>query len=319
MNNGEYNLPPEKEDALRRAQKLEYWSLFFLFTIIVAVGLTMGASQAMKAMWIEDTLSLVPTSAVLVGIYFRKKKPDDKFPYGYRRAVQICFLTGAVALFGFGVYILIDSVIKLIAAHHPTIQTIELFGARVWIGWLMIAALTYSVFPPLILGRMKLPLAKELHDKTLQTDATIDKGDWLAGAAGVAGIFGIAYGYWWADALAGAIISVEIVKDGIENLKNSVQQLMNMRPTDVENKEKDPVIDKVRQEIERLEWVEQSQIRLREDGDVISGEAFVVPRDENNLLEKLAQAGERVKSLDWRIYDFNIVPVSDIGSKNNIS
>jgi cation diffusion facilitator family transporter len=311
-NQNEYNLPDDKADALERARRLEYWSLFFLFTIIVALGLTMGASQAMKAMWTEDFLSLVPTSAVLIGIHFRRKKPDAQFPYGYRRAVQICFLAGAIALFGFGVYILIDSVLKLIMAHHPTIQTIELFGTRVWLGWLMIAALVYSIFPPLILGRMKLPLATELHDKTLQTDATIDKGDWLAGLAGIAGILGIAYGFWWADAVAGGIISVEIVKDGYGALKNSVQQLMNMRPTDVENKEKDPIFDKVQAEIENLEWVKDARIRLREDGDVIAGEAFVVPTDEQNLLEKLGQAGERVKALDWRIYDFNIVPVSTL-------
>ncbi|HEY0458444.1 MAG TPA: cation diffusion facilitator family transporter [Pyrinomonadaceae bacterium] len=311
-NQNEYNLPDDKADALERARRLEYWSLFFLFTIIVALGLTMGASQAMKAMWAEDFLSLVPTSAVLIGIHFRRKKPDAQFPYGYRRAVQICFLAGAIALFGFGVYILIDSILKLIMAHHPTIQTIELFGTRVWLGWLMIGALVYSIFPPLILGRMKLPLAAELHDKTLQTDATIDKGDWLAGLAGIAGILGIAYGFWWADAVAGGIISVEIVKDGYGALKNSVQQLMNMRPTDVENKEKDPIFDKVQAEIENLEWVKDARIRLREDGDVIAGEAFVVPTDERDLMEKLGQAGERVKALDWRIYDFNIVPVSSL-------
>jgi cation diffusion facilitator family transporter len=308
----EYNLPDDKVETLERARRLEYWSLFFLLTIIVVLGLTMGASQAMKAMWTEDFLSLVPTSSVLIGIYFRRKRPNEQYPYGYRRAVQICFLAGAVAVFGFGLYILIDSVIKLIMAHHPTIQTIELFGTRVWLGWLMIAALVYSIFPPLILGRMKLPLAKELHDKALQTDATIDKGDWLAGIAGIVGILGIAYGYWWADAVAGAVISVEIVKDGFGALKNSVQQLMNMRPTDVENKEKDPIFDRVQETIGNLEWVKDSRVRLREDGDVFSGEAFVVPADENDLLNKLGKAGESVKALDWRIYDFNIVPVASL-------
>jgi hypothetical protein len=53
----------------------------------------------------------------------------------------------------------------------------------VWLGWLMIAALVYSGIPPFILGRMKLPLARELHEKALQTDADINKGDWLAGLA----------------------------------------------------------------------------------------------------------------------------------------
>jgi len=43
----------------------------------------------------------------------------------------------------------------------------------------MVAALIYSIIPPLILGRMKLLLAAELHDKPLQTDANINQGDWL--------------------------------------------------------------------------------------------------------------------------------------------
>lgn len=310
--NSKYGLPPDKEEKIEKAKRLEWWSLSLLLTIILALGFTMGSSQAMKAMWIEDTLSLVPSTAVLIGIYFRRKRPNERFPYGYRRAIQICFLTGSVALFGFGVYILVDSVLKLVMAHHPSIQTIEIFGTRVWLGWLMIAALTYSVIPPFILGRMKLPLSKELHDKTLHTSASIDKGDWLAGLAGILGILGIAYGYWWADAVAAGLISFEIVKDGFSTLRNSVEQLMNMRPTDVENKEKDPIFDKVQEEINKLDWVKESRVRLREDGDVISGEAFVVPRDEMNLMEKLGQAGERVKSLDWRIYDFNIVPVSSL-------
>jgi cation diffusion facilitator family transporter len=311
-NRASVQIPPDKEESIRRAKRLELWSLFFLVTIVALLGFTMGSSQAMKAMWIEDTLSLIPTTAVLVGIYFRKWEPNDKFQYGYRRAVQIGFLTGSVALFGFGVYLLIDSVNGLITAHHPTIQTIEIFGTRVWLGWLMIAAMFYSIFPPFILGRMKRPLADELHDKTLYTSATIDKGDWLSGAAGIIGLVGIAFGYWWADSAAAGFISLEITKDGFSNLKNSVQQLMNMRPTEVHSKEKDPVVDKVEHEIAGLDWVSDSQIRLREDGDIIAGEAFVVPKDESRLIEKLGEAGERVKALDWRIQDFNIVPVRSL-------
>jgi cation diffusion facilitator family transporter len=308
----DFDMPPDKEAALKRAQRIEWWSIFFLLTIILAVGFTMGMSQAMKAMWVEDTVSLIPSSAFLIGTYYRRKQPDDRFPYGYRRAILIAFLAGSVALFGFGLYILGDSVYKLIVAEHPTIQTIELFGHRVWLGWLMIAALIYSVIPPFVLGRMKLPLARELHDKALQTSATIDKGDWLAGLAGVAGIIGIAYGYWWADSVAAAFISFEIVKDGFSSLSNSVAQLMNKRPSDVESKEKDPTVDKVRQELEGLDWVANARVRLREDGDVLTGEAFVVPRDESNLLDKLKQATDLAHSIDWRLHDVNIVPVRSL-------
>ena len=80
----DYELPPEKEAVLRRARRVEWWTIFFLLTIIAVVGLVMGMSQTMKAMWVEDTLSLVPPAAFLVGVYFRRKPPDEQYPYGYR-------------------------------------------------------------------------------------------------------------------------------------------------------------------------------------------------------------------------------------------
>jgi cation diffusion facilitator family transporter len=307
-----YELPHDKKEKLQRAKRLEWITILFLLTIIAVVSLTMGASQTMKAMWTEDVLSLIPPIAFLIGTRYMSKPPDDQFPYGYRRAVMIAFLAAAVALLGFGIYIFIDSVVKLIEAKPPTIQTVEIFGQRIWLGWLMIAALIYSVIPPFVLGRMKLPLARELHEKALQTDANINKGDWLSGLAGVLGIVGIAYGYWWADSVAAGVISFEIIKDGVGDLKNSVAQLMNMRPTDVESRENDPTQDKVRQELELLDWVAQARVRLREDGDVLTGEAFIVPRDESNLLDKLKQATDRANSLDWRLHDVNVVAVRSL-------
>src|SRR5918911_1756507 len=186
-----YRLPEDKQRTMNRAKRLAWITIVFMISIIVVVGLTMGSSEAMKAMWIEDILSLIPPVAFLIGTRYFDRPPDGEFLYGYRRAVMIAFLTAAVALLGFGLYILIDSASTLVLAEAPTIQTISIFGRRVWLGWLMIAALIYSVIPPFILGRMKQPLAKELHQKALQTDANMNKGDWLAGLAGVLGIIGI--------------------------------------------------------------------------------------------------------------------------------
>src|SRR5215216_8082741 len=168
-----YRLPEDKHQAIDRAKRLSWITIGFMLSIVVVVGLTMGSSEAMKAVWIEDILSLIPPVAFLVGTRYFDREPNDHFPYGYRRAVMIAFLSAAVALLGFGLYILIDSVSTLVMVEPPTIQTIEIFGRRVWLGWLMIAALVYSVIPPFILGRMKHPLAKELHQKALQTDANM--------------------------------------------------------------------------------------------------------------------------------------------------
>lgn len=309
---GTTELPPDKAKLVEKSKHIEMWSFGAQVSIIAVLGLVMGSSQAMKTMWLEDMLSMIPTIAVLAGIYVSKWQPDEHFNYGYRRSVQIGFLAGAVALFGFGMFLFGDSIYVLLAGERPTIASVDLFGHRVWLGWLMIAALVYSSIPPMILGKLKRPVATELHDKAMYVSATIDKGDWLSGLAAVLGIFGIALGYWWADAAAGAFISFEIIRDGWKALKNSTFQLMDMRPTSVDEKEPDEVIKKVEKEIQTLGWVRDSSIRLREVGDTISGDAFVVPVNEDGLLQKLGEAGERIKSLDWRIQDFNFIPVSTL-------
>ncbi|HSH46916.1 MAG TPA: hypothetical protein VK966_13810 [Longimicrobiales bacterium] len=51
------------------------------------------------------------------------------------------------------------------------IGTVTVLGHQLWAGWLMIAALGYSTVAPFALGRLKLPLARALHDKTLRADA----------------------------------------------------------------------------------------------------------------------------------------------------
>ena len=310
-----FAMPADKEEKLHRAIRLEWATIGFMISIIAVIGFASGSSQAMKAAWVEDLLSLVPPIAFLVAVRFRSKKPSRRFPWGYRRAMSIAFLVAALALFAFGLYILVDSVLKLIWAEHPTIGTTEIFGRQIWAGWIMIAALLYSVVPPVVLGHLKLPLAKELHEKVLNTDAEMNKADWMTGLAAILGIVGIGYGFWWADAAAAGIISLDIVRDGIKNLKQAVLDLMDQECTTIEKQKKDPLEDRVRERLEEFDWVKKASVRLREEGDVLTGDAFVVPRNETNLLENLAHADEKVHALDWRIYDVNIVPVSALDNE----
>jgi hypothetical protein len=66
----EYELPPDKQQTLQRAKHVELVFIAFLLSIIVIMALVMGSSQTVKAMWIEDTLNLVPSCSFLVGVVF---------------------------------------------------------------------------------------------------------------------------------------------------------------------------------------------------------------------------------------------------------
>jgi cation diffusion facilitator family transporter len=312
---GPYQLPEDKERLRRRAARLEWVSLGWMASIVVVVGLAMGSSQAMKAAWVEDLLSLVPPVAFLVASRIESRPPSERFPYGYRRAKGISFLIAAVALLVFGALLLADSLVALLSTEHPTVGTLQVAGRTIWMGWLMAAALLYSVVPPMILGRRKLLLASKLHDKTLHADASMNRADWLTGVAGIGGILGVGLGWWWADAVAAGIISLDVLHDGVVNVRRVVEDLMDRRPQTVGGDEPHPVATRLRLELETLPWVHRAEVRLREDGQVLIGEAFLVvgdPGADADLPARLARAGELARGVDWRVHEVVVTVVPDL-------
>lgn len=309
MQRAHFELPEERRASLEKARRLEWATLGLMSTVIAAVYVTMGASQAMKAAWVEDLLSLVPPIAFLVSNRIARRPPSRTFPYGHFHAVSIAFLTGAVALSIFGLFILTDSILGLVKGERPSIGTVVIFGWQLWAGWTMIAALAYGTAVPFLLGRLKMPLARDLHDKTLKADADMNRADWLTGAAGIAGVLGVGLGFWWADAVAAGLISFSIVKDGFQNLSRVVKALMDRRPTTVDGDDSD-FPDRVRAALLRLDWVSDARVRLREDGHVLTGEAFVVTDGAVVEIARLEEAGKVAASVDWRVHEVVVTAVS---------
>lgn len=202
-----FELPADKQRLHRRAVHLEWWTIAFFVVAVTMLALTLGQSQAMKAAWIEDMLGLVPPVAFLVAARYRRRAPNERFPYGYHRSVSVAFLAGSVALLGLGGYVVYDSLARLVARERPPIGLVELFGYRFWLGWLMIVVLFATMVPAIILGRIKQRIARQLHDKVLYADAEMNRADWLTAGAAILGILGIGAGLWWADAVAAAIIA----------------------------------------------------------------------------------------------------------------
>lgn len=254
-------------------------------------------------------LSLVAPIAFLVSARYRHRPPDESFPYGYHRCVSVAFLSGAVALTLFGAFIVYDSAVTLIRTEHPTIGTHVVLGRQVWSGWLMIGVLFLSGIPPFVLGRLKMGPARHLHDKTLKADADMNRADWLTSASGIAGVLGIGLGLWWADAAAGAAISVGIMKDGVTNLRQVVSDLMDGRPYTVDG-DVSEAPGRIREALGHLPWVEEVDVRLREEGHVFAGEVFLTVRSTEGLSSKLAETRATASAVDWRVRDL-VVEIRD--------
>ena len=306
------DLPEEKTSDLRRAVLLEWLTLAYLVSAVFFLYLTLGSSQAMKAAWLEDLLSLLPPIAFLVATRVRRKPASARFPWGHHRAVSIAYLAAALALLLLGGYIVFESALKLIKTEHPTIGLVEVFGQQVWLGWLMLAALAYSAIPAVFLGRAKLPLSAELHDKVLYADAKMNKADWMTAAAAMAGVVGIGFGLWWADAVAAIVIGADIVHDGSSNVRTSVMDLMDSRPTRHDGSDPHPVVQLVEDELDESGWITRYSLRLREEGHIVSGEAIVVPIDGIDVPRQVEETMKRLREIDWRLRDVVIAPVTGI-------
>lgn len=307
-----YELPPDKAAIHRKAVRFEWLTIGYLLTAIFFIYLTMGSSQAMKTAWVEDILSLIPACAFLIATRVRNRAPDKQRPYGWHRSISIAYLIASLALVTMGAFLIFDAVTAFISFEHPSIGTVSLFGHQIWLGWLMIPAAAWSAIPAMILGRMKLPLANQLHDKVLFADAKMNKADWLTGLAAIAGVTGIAFGLWWADALAAGIISMDILHDGVTNIRTAVGDLMDTAPMRVDGSARDPLPARVQSEMEALPWTKEVSVRMREEGHVYYGEVFVVPTVEGELTQKISDALDHLRRLDWRLHDLVIMPVTDL-------
>lgn len=307
-----FEFPPEQDRALHRARRLEWLTLAFLATTSLVLYLVMGSSQAMKTAWVEDLLSFVPPIVFLVATRIAIWPPSKRFPYGYHRAISIAFLCAALALFMTGGWLLTHALLGLVRFEHPTIGGITLFGQTFWLGWLMLPALVWSTVPAVLLGRAKLPLASTMHDKVLHADALMNKADWLTALAAMVGVVGIGFGIWWADAAAAALISLDIMHDGYTNLREVVTNLMNETPKTVDRSQRDPLPDRVADHLRQIAWIDDAEVRMREEGHVYFGEAFVVVNDETDLPEKLYRATQNCIDLDWRLHDLVLIVVPAI-------
>lgn len=309
----QYELPQDKKEQLTKAKRLAWASIFFLGTITVVMYLTMGSSQAMRTAWVEDIWSMIPPIVFLVATRVSDREPNEKYPYGYRRAPSIAFITAATAVFLLGLFMLYESGRALWLQEHPTIGMRTVFGWQVWSGWLMIAALVYSAIPPVILGQMKLSMAQKLHAKTLHADAAMNKADWTTAVAAIVGIIGVGLGWWWADAAAAGLIALDITRDGFTNVREAVSDLLNQRPTKVDGKEADPISDELQTMLAQVDWVQAVKVRLHDEGMLVSGEVFVQPKSETDqLVEKLQDLRQKAIDFHWRIYDIVVTAVSDL-------
>ena len=307
---GIHDLPQEQQDALSKAKRVERINVVVKILAVIAIFSVSGSSQVMKAAWIEDALAILPPVAFLLSIRYIGRKPTPRHPYGFHRSIGVGHVVSAVALLVFGTILLVDSAMGLIAGDRPPIGLVEVFGTPIWAGWIMITVSVIVVIPSIIIGRINAKLAPLLHNKVLYADAAMNKADWMTGLATGVGLLGVGAGLWWFDAAAAILISFDIIGDGLKNLRGALADLIDARATESDSREPHPLISEVREKLREYDWVEEADVRMRDQGQVFHTEAFVVPvKGREPSLAELEEARTECADMDWKLHDLIIIPV----------
>ena len=310
---GRSDLPPKQRAALKKAIWWELFTIGYTACTIAVVAYVVGNSQAMRTAWIEDMLSLLPQLSFLIALIFVRRKPTVDNPYGMHRAMGVGHLVAGVALLAVGINLAVEAVTGLVAGEHPTIGTVQIFGQTLWLGWLMVAVMAVIVVGPVFLyGPAKSKIAPVLHNKLLFADADMAKADWQTNAASIIGVLGVGVGFWWLDGAAALFISVGIIADGFRNTKSAVVDLMDQRARTFDDKAPHPLASVIVAYLRRQRWVLDAAVRIRDQGQVLHVEAFVIPRRRRIRVREITRVSQGIAELDWKVQDVVVVPAEQL-------
>jgi cation diffusion facilitator family transporter len=217
-------------------------------------------------------LSDVSTSLVgFVGFRVSKRPASPSHPYGYERAEDMAGLGVAIVICASAVFAGYVSVHKLI--YH---------GNTSHLGLGMTAAVV-GIVGNQVVARYKKRVGGRIQSNTLLADAKHSWLDAIASAGALLGLIGVAAGLWWADGVAGLLVTGFIVHVGWEVTSDVVAHLMDSVEPQVLFDAEEATLS--------VHGVEHAHLRARWLGRtlLVEVEAFVAPATRLDQAERLGR------------------------------
>lgn len=193
---------------------------------VSALGLTLTGAIELAIAVLSGSVGLlgdaihnladVSTSLVaFVGFRVSKRAATASHPYGYERAEDLAGLGVAIVIWASAVVAGYVSVHKLV--HHGTTSHLGLGMAAAIVG----------IVGNQLVARYKGRVGTRIQSTTLVADAKHSWLDAVASAGALLGLIGVAAGLWWADGVAGLLVTAFIVHVGWEVSSDVVGHLMD--------------------------------------------------------------------------------------------
>ena len=188
----------------------------FLAAFKAVVGL-MSNSIAIVLDAVNNISDAGSSLITIVGTKLAGKEPDKKHPFGYGRIEYLSAMIISVIVLYAGITSFVESVKQIIHPETPDYSAVSLIIVAV------------AVVVKILLGRYVKGVGEKVHSDSLINsgeDATLDaviSASTLV-AAGIFLIFHVSLEAW-----LGAIISLVIIKSGVQMLRDTVSQILGER------------------------------------------------------------------------------------------
>lgn len=83
-------------------------------------------------------------------------------------------------------------------------------------------------------------------------------------------------------------------------------------PRTLDDKEFEPLTVRVRDSVDRIDWVESARLRLRAEGRFLAVTAYVLPRRGPVAPHEVEAAESAIRALHWRLYSVDVLPRTEL-------
>jgi len=183
-----------------------------LSAVKVGVGLFAG-SMALVNDGIHSLSDMTTDIAVLLGIHFGSKQPDESHPYGHGRIETFAAGFIGIVLAGIGVVMIYRAAVAIAAGKYKSLGFIVLFVALI------------SVIVKELLYIITRRVAVKTHSSTLYANAWHHRSDALSSIAVVIGFVAMRWGYVHGDYVAAIAVGLLIILVGVKIIGDCLREL----------------------------------------------------------------------------------------------
>ena len=283
----------ENRISFRKGEKAAKLSTIVLLALGILKGIVavVSGSVALLAGTIDSFSDVFSSIAVWMGLKIAKKKPTERFPYGYYKAETFALLTVSLILVASSILIMLESFQKFFEVYVISFSDIAL----------VVAAFSAIIY--YLLAKYKGRVGRQIGSQALISEGLHSMIDVYTSVLVFVGVFLGVLGFPAGEALIGFVMGAYVLARGLWFGKDAVLVLMDVSPSPQRIKE----MKKIAESVHGVEGTHE--VRLRKSGPVFFGEMHL-ELQEGLSLEKAHVISEEVENrIKERFKDLELITV----------